>query len=195
MPRSETMEGIDVLENHNKCQQTRIIIRKSFTYISCLVCMVLIAIYGIKGIFHELTISLLFLFFFAVYLVNFFYFDILLLKNNKVILIDDDIENPTLFGFPIHSNLYSLRHQQTDEGYHGSLDHPMDGGIQASRRNESITTSANDLRNSQAPPSYQEVMAQSAGTTLASSTQECSIRCETPPPSFEHVKASSSWVE
>lgn len=180
------MEGIDTFESHTRCQQTCILIRKSLSYVSCLICLVLIAIYGIRGIFRELSLSLIFLFFFIIHLINFFYFDILLVKSKKVILVDEDIENPTLLGFPVRSSGYHMA-STTDQGYHGSLDEQDTDGRQVTRpaRRENASFVLEGEVDHKPPPSYHEVMMADHGRLDCSGHQ-----CETPPPEFESVKVT-----
>lgn len=168
----------DNSDTSNKCFHTGIVLGKGLGYVACLVCLVMIALHGIKGIFHDVQLFIIFLFFFVVYISSFCYFDLLHPNPKKIILTAEDLENPSLFGFPVDNQRSSYRH--IDVGLHGSL-----GDRQDARAAGNFTSPATFQGS---PPPYHEAV------NLPSVHTSVQIgRSETPPPDFEFVQASSSW--
>ena len=178
-----------------------IVIRKIATYVSCLVCMCLLAIFGVKGIFHHFILSLIFSFFFIVYLINFCYLEICAELPVKAIYTDEDLVNHhSFFGFPIRpvrtttttqgnleDSFVSIPHSSSSSSrcvYSSSFSRPAPTLGEPIEAPPMVDADPN-------PPSYEEAM-------LLADTRpdvDCtySTECETPPPAFELIEASSSW--
>jgi len=192
--------------NSSKCNDSLMFYRKCFEYISCIVCLVIISVYGIKGIFKHLVISIIFSFFFILYLISFCYFDVFLAKSTKIVLTESDLTNPSFFGLPIRSVTYSLPSDDIEREHH-HYSHRTPSVIPHSHCTYSSSSSSSRGQSSCHesicrahggpappttldidPPSYQEALLLPPNPAEIQYHEEC----ETPPPPFELVIAQSS---